>query len=228
MKPLFRIVVVLVLSVPTFAAARQDPAPVQQAVEDFLTVQTRGLPGTASFAVGPIDPSNSLAPCSAFEAFSPPGAKSIGRTTVGVRCRAEATWTLYVPAQVRVVAHYLASARPLAQGQVVAADDLVLQEGDLGQLPAGVLTDPALAVGRTLSASLPAGRPVRSDMLRQPLAVLQGQSVKVVSRGPGFLVTAEGKAVTNAADGQVAQARLASGQTLSGIARSGGVIEIGY
>jgi flagella basal body P-ring formation protein FlgA len=65
-------------------------------------------------------------------------------------------------------------------------------------------------------------------MLRQPLAVQQGQSVKVVSRGPGFLVTADGKAVTNAADGQVAQARLASGQTLSGIARPGGIIEIGY
>jgi flagella basal body P-ring formation protein FlgA len=218
----------LALSVPMSAAARQDPAPVQQAIEDFLTVQTRGLPGTTSFVVGPIDPSNSLAPCSALEAFSPPGAKSVGRTTVGVRCRAEATWTLYVPAQVRVVAHYLASAKPLAQGQVVRADDLVLQEGDLGQLPAGVLTDPGLAVGRTLSTSLPAGRPVRSEMLRQPLAVQQGQSVKVVSRGPGFLVTADGKAVTNAADGQVAQARLVSGQTLSGIARPGGVIEIGY
>jgi flagella basal body P-ring formation protein FlgA len=50
----------------------------------------------------------------------------------------------------------------------------------------------------------------------------------VVSRGPGFLVTAEGKAVANAADGQVAQARLTSGQTLSGIARSGGVVEIAY
>jgi flagella basal body P-ring formation protein FlgA len=218
----------LALSVPMSAAARQDPAAVRQAIEDFLAVQTRGLPGAASFAVGPIDPSNSLAPCSALETFSPPGAKAVGRTTVGVRCRAEATWTLYVPAQVRVVAHYLASAKPLAQGQVVTADDLALQEGDLGQLPAGVLTDPGLAVGRTLSASLPAGRPIRNDMLRQPLAVLQGQSVKVMSRGPGFLVTAEGKAVTNAADGQVAQARLASGQTLSGIARPGGVIEIGY
>jgi flagella basal body P-ring formation protein FlgA len=225
---LFKIAVLLAFALPTSVAARQDPAPVRQVIEEFLAVQTRGLPGTASFTVGPIDPSNSLTPCSAFEAFSPPGARALGRTTVGVRCRAEATWTLYVPAQVHVVANYLVSARPLSQGQILSENDVLLQEGDLGQLPAGILTDPKLALGRTLSAGLPAGRPLRSDMLRQPLAVKQGQSVKVMSRGPGFLVSTDGKAIANATDGEVAQARLAGGQTLSGIARAGGVIEVGF
>lgn len=222
------IVAMLALLFPTWAIARQDPAAIRQVIVEFLEVQTRGLPGKATYAIGPINPLNSLAPCTAIEAFSPPGAKVIGRTTVGVRCRAEATWTLYVAVQVRVVAQYVTSARPLSQGQVISASDLAVQEGDLGQLPMGVLTDSSLAVGRTLSAGLPVGQPLRSDLLRQPLAVQQGQSVKVISRGPGFLVTTDGKAVANAADGQVAHARTATGLTLSGIARSGGVIEIGY
>jgi flagella basal body P-ring formation protein FlgA len=228
MNKRLRILVILALLSPAWAMARQDPAAIRQVIGEFLEVQTRGLPGRATYAIGPIDPLNSLTPCTAIEAFSPSGAKVIGRTTVGVRCRAEAAWTLYVPAQVRVVAQYVTSARPLSQGQVISAGDLAVQEGDLGQLPMGVLTDSSLAVGRTLSAGLAAGQPLRSDLLRQPLAVQQGQSVKVISRGPGFLVTTDGKAVANATDGQVAHARTATGLTLSGIARSGGVIEIGY
>jgi flagella basal body P-ring formation protein FlgA len=65
-------------------------------------------------------------------------------------------------------------------------------------------------------------------MLQQSLVVQQGQSVKVVSRGAGFQVANEGKALNNAAAGQVAQVRLGSGQVVSGIARASGVVEINY
>lgn len=61
-----------------------------------------------------------------------------------------------------------------------------------------------------------------------PLVVQQGQTVKIMSRGSGFSVTSEGRAMNNAAEGQIAQARLANGQTVSGIARPGGIIEIGH
>lgn len=208
------------------AAARQDPVPVRQAVERFLAIQTQGLPGEASFTVGSIDPNNNLPPCAAFEAAMPAGSRAWGRTTVQVRCQAEAGWTLYVPVQIRVTGEYLVAARPLTQGQVVSSADLLRQNGDLAELPSGVLTDPQQAVGRTVAIGMTAGRPLRSDMLRQPLVIRQGQSVRLVSRGTGFQVAAEGRALNNAADGQVVQARMAGGQTLSGIARLGGIIDV--
>jgi flagella basal body P-ring formation protein FlgA len=208
------------------AWARQDPRAVQRTVDEFLAIQTKGLPGAVSFTVGAIDPNNNLTPCSALEAFAAPGARLWGRSTVGVRCRDEAGWSLYVPVRIAVVGEYLVAARALAQGQVLAEGDLATSRGDLAELPAGILTEPALAVGRTLSMSVVAGRPVRSDMLRQPLAVQQGQSIKVLARGSGFNVSTEGKALANAADGQVVQVRTASGQTVSGIARAGGWVEV--
>jgi flagella basal body P-ring formation protein FlgA len=52
--------------------------------------------------------------------------------------------------------------------------------------------------------------------------------VKLVSEGPGFRVSAEGRALGNAADGQLVQVRAPSGQTVSGIARSGGIVEVRY
>jgi flagella basal body P-ring formation protein FlgA len=76
--------------------------------------------------------------------------------------------------------------------------------------------------------SLGAGQPLRRDMLRQPHVVTQGQGVKLVSQGPGFQVSAEGRALANAADGQTVLVRGPSGQTISGIARSGGIVEVRY
>ncbi|HEX8964542.1 MAG TPA: flagellar basal body P-ring formation chaperone FlgA [Rhodocyclaceae bacterium] len=210
------------------AFARQDPAPVRKAAEDYLRIQTKGLPGQVSFSVGAIDPNNNLAPCATLEASLAPGARAWGHTNVVVRCTQEGGWSLFVPAVVRVVADYLITGRSLAQGQLVTEADLAFQHGDLSELPVGILTDMRQAVGRTAAMSVPAGRPLRGDMLRQALAIQQGQSVKVVSNGPGFQVTNEGRALNGAAEGQTVQVRLATGQVVSGTARNGGYVEVGY
>jgi flagella basal body P-ring formation protein FlgA len=209
--------------------ARQDPAPVKRAVEDFLRVQTRGLPGEVGVSVTGIDPDNQLVQCPApLEVSLPPGARAWGRTSVAVRCPADNGWQLFVQVRVRVIATYLTTARPIGQGQVLTNDDLGQQSGDLSDLPAGILTDPSQAVGRSASLSIPAGRPLRGDMLRQPMVVQQNQTVKVVSKGKGFQVASEGRALNNAVPGQVVQVRLPNGQVISGIARPGGVVEVSY
>ncbi|HTY02162.1 MAG TPA: flagellar basal body P-ring formation chaperone FlgA [Rhodocyclaceae bacterium] len=212
----------------TFAWGRQDPATVKNAVEMFLQSQTRGLPGEVSYTAGGLDPDNKLAPCSALEVALPAGAKAWGRTTIAVHCQTERGWTIFLPVHIRVVADYLVTALPIAQGQTISSRDLSRQKGDLSDLPAGVLTEEHEAVGRTSLLSIAAGRPIRSDMLRQPLVVQQNQTVKVVSRGPGFQVTNEGRALNNGQDGQVVNVRLANGQVVSGIARMGGVVEVGF
>jgi len=197
-------------------------------VENFLSVQTKGLPGQVSYTVGAIDPNNQLAPCTSFNASMPPGARPWGRTQVVVRCQAQEGWSLFVAVDIKVSGDYLVSARPISQGQVIQEADLGHQAGDLTLMPTGIVTDPAQALGRTLAVSLPAGRPLRSDMLRLPTVVRQNQSIKLISRGPGFAVTNEGKALTNAVAGQVVQVRLASGQMVSGVALADGSVEVNY
>lgn len=226
--PLKRFPFLLLAGLAMLAHARQEPAEVKRVIEDFLRVQTRGLPGQASFTVGAIDPNNNLAPCPALEAFLPAGGRPWGRINVGVRCQVPGGWSIYVPAQVRVVGDYFVTARPLARGQAITAADLARRTGDLAELPAGVVTEEAQAVGKTLNISVQSGQILRSDSLRAPPAVQQGQSVRIVSKGKGFQVATEGKALANAADGQVVQVRTASGQTISGIARPGGTVEVVY
>lgn len=221
------ILLALCLMLP-LANARQDPAPVRQAVDNWLKSQAQGLPGQASHEIGELDPHNQLAPCTAFDVERPSGARLWGRTNVLVRCLGDAGWRIYLPVHVRVKADYLISARPIAQGQVIGEDDLASQLGDLSELPANILTDRGLAVGMEAASAIPAGRALRANMLRAQTVVRQGQSVKVVSRGPGFAVANEGRALGNAVDGQAVQVRLGNGQVVSGTARPGGTVEITY
>jgi flagella basal body P-ring formation protein FlgA len=138
------------------------------------------------------------------------------------------TWTIYVPVQVILLGEYLVSARSLTAGKVLGAEDFITRNGDLGLLATSTLTDPAQALGKTLKNGLTAGQPLRADQLTAPWAIQQGQNVKLISKGTGFSISHEGKALNNAAEGQVAQVRTSSGQAVSGIARTGGTVDISY
>ena len=117
---------------------------------------------------------------------------------------------------------------PLAQGQTISASDITRIRGDMSSLPSGVITEEAQVVGRVANMSLRAGTPLRMDAIRNQRVVQQGQSVRVVSIGPGFQISTEARAMTNANEGQMAQARTPAGQVVSGIAKAGGILEINY
>lgn len=207
-------------------AQRQKLPALRAVVEQYLQTQTAGLPGQVTIRVGQVDPRTSLAACPAPQAFQQPGARAWGKTTVGVRCTAPGSWTVYIQATVNVIADYVAAAVPLAQGQPVDAAQLVMMKGDIASMPNGIITDVAQAIGRTPVASLPAGTPLRLDTLRSQPVVQQGQTVRLVSKGAHFSVSAEARAINNAGEGQVAQARTRSGTVVSGTARAGGIIEV--
>lgn len=227
-KPHHLLLAALMLLVSFVSNARDDNAQIRSAVETFLRNQTAGLPGQASFIINPVENSAGRAPCSGLDVSMAPGARSIGRTTVLVRCRNEGGWAIYVPVQIRLLTEYLATSRPLNQGQLIGEGDLTRQSGDLGDLPNGVLLDPSQAIGRVAAMPIPAGKPLLTELLRQPPVIQAGQTVKVISRGPSFEVSNEGRALTAATEGKVVQVRLGNGQVVSGLARAGGIVEISF
>lgn len=208
------------------AAQRQDPKQIRAAVERFLTEQAQGLPGTVSVTVGAVDARLPLAPCSQLQTFLPPGGRAWGNTTVGVRCAADRSWTVYVPARVTVTSPYLIAARGLAPGSALSAKDFSLRSGDLAELPGGVLTDAAQASGKILAYRVGAGQPLRLDMLRAPLIVQNGQSVALVTQGSGFRVSSVGLAIGSAAQGDMVQVRTPGGGVVSGVVREDAVVEV--
>ncbi|MGJ7914651.1 flagellar basal body P-ring formation chaperone FlgA [Massilia sp. LXY-6] len=210
------------------APAIQNLNALRAVAEQFLMAQAAGLPGEVSVKVGAVDPRTALAHCPAPEAFLQPGARAWGKTTVGVRCTAPSSWTIFIQAQVNVKADYVAAAVPLAQGQAVEQGQLMLVKGDIAAMPNGIVTDMAQAIGRTPTVSLAAGTPLRLDLLRSKPVVQQNQAVRLVLSGNGFSVSAEGRAIGTAGEGQVVQVRTPSGTVVSGTAKAGGMVEVAF
>lgn len=219
---------VLVSPTVAFSQQNQDVNIIKQTAIDFLTAQAKEFSDKVNVNVTPVDSRLNLPVCDAPEAFLPIGARITGRTSVGVKCTTTANWTIYLQANVGIIANYVATASSIPAGQPITPNDITLVEGDLAALPRGVMTDPQQVIGRTLTTSLRPGMPVRQEILRQQLAIQQGQAVKLSSSGPGFSVMMEGVALTSATEGQLVKAKTASGQVVTGTAKMGGIVEIQY
>ncbi|AEK60770.1 flagellar basal body P-ring formation chaperone FlgA [Collimonas fungivorans] len=198
-------------------------------IEQFLLAQAGGLPGKVSIRID-TPMSGALPACDALEPFLPSGARVWGRVSVGLRCNdngsARPAWTRYVPAYVAVVANYYVAGRPISAGDTLGAADIQPRQGDLSALPRGVVTNPQQAAGMVASNRIALGAPLRLELLRGATVIQQGQSVKVQSQGSGFVVSTEGRAMTNATAGAAIQVKTQAGQMLSGIARADGSVEL--
>ncbi|MDR0933931.1 MAG: flagellar basal body P-ring formation protein FlgA [Burkholderiaceae bacterium] len=194
----------------------------------FLTEQTKDLTGKTEITIHPLDARLRLTACEQPVPYLSQGARLWGRTTVAMRCDAPEPWRIMVKAHIRIIAPYLTTARTLPQGHVITAADLALANGDITAIRPGVLNSKEAAIGRTLVRAAQAGSPVWPEHLRAQKAVMQGQTVRIISKGQGFSISGEGYAISSADEGQVAKVKMANGNVIRGIARADGIIEVSF
>ena len=113
--------------------------------------------------------------------------------------------------RISINATYYLAARAIAPGEVLTSADLIARDGDLTAMPQAIVTDPTQAVGAVALSRVPAGLPLRTDMLRGAASVSIGQNVHVVADGSGFSISAEGSAMNNAAPGQQVRVKTSAG-----------------
>ncbi len=217
------------------ATTIQGPNAIQMQIQQQLQSQLDILGGTndagaprASVEVGPVDPRIANQPCDQIDLMLPAANRLRGRIQVGVRCRSPHAWAAWVPATIQITGTYYVAAHQLAPGKTLDMGDLEARTGDLSALPPSVVQQPADVVGRVLVTSVAPNQPLRAESLRLPIAVQAGQTVKLVADGGGFQVTSDGRALNQAAIGQVAQVRTANGNVISGIAQSVGVVAVQF
>lgn len=220
----------LALAMLAPAAHGAAPSPLsgeaRPVIEKFLSAQTTGLPGKVQISIdAPL--SGNLPPCDALEAFLPRGAKLRGRVFVGLRCNTAPLWTRYIQAHVALMGTYQAAARQIEAGQTLTSADTVARDADLTTLPTGVVLDADQLQGQVARYRIASGAPVRHEQLREVLLVRQGQIIKVVSQGPGFVVSTEGKAMSSAAAGALVQVRMQGGQVFTGTLGADGIVDRG-
>lgn len=206
----------------------QNLAVLKDNVEQFLTKQSQDLPGEVAISVAAFDSRLSLAECATLDIFFSGNNRAWGKTSVGVRCLSPVRWTIYAQAHVSVIGEYLVTVNGLQLGQIIQVKDLMFQKGDLTVLPSGSLTQLKDAVNRIAKSPIKPGALIKADLIAFPIIVQQGQKVRIVTAGEGFMLSTEGVALNSAAVGDIVRARVASGQTVQGLARENGQVDLAF
>ena len=166
--------------------------------------------------VGALDSRLKLAPCARITPYLPSGVRLWGRARVGLRCDEGARWNVFLPVTIKVFAPAWSAARELPAGTVIDAGHLALEEVDLAAEPGVPIAQPQVAIGRTLVRALHAGQAVRQSDLKARQWFAAGDTVRVLTGGTGFAISAEGQALNPGIEGQLVKVRTEGGRIVSG------------
>lgn len=212
---------------PTTALAQaSDSEQAEQLVRKFVESRISSTSGRKEIAIDLSSPRQKLLPCKRIEPFLPLSAQPTGRITVGIRCAEGASWTAFRTAIVKTYGPAAVATHALPMGSALTSADYRMAEIELGQAASSVITDPAELIDKTLARAIEPGQPLKRDMLRIRYVVSVGDPVRLAYVGAGFTVTAGGKSLGSASEGQRVRAQADNGRILTGTARANRIIEV--
>lgn len=219
-SPVRTIARVGVLALAAFAAmARGEPIAADPWARDIEQLARRvdAPPGARiEVEVGALDSRLKLAPCARITPYLPSGTRLWGRARVGLRCDEGARWNVFLPVTVKVFAPAWSAARELPAGTVIDASHLALEEVDIAADPGAPIAQPEVAIGRALVRAVHPGQALRQNDLKPRQWFAAGDTVRVLTGGTGFAISAEGQALNPGIEGQLVKVRTEGGRVVSG------------
>ncbi len=224
-------VLLALLTTPAFAdngPALQDLDTIRTVATQFLQAQPHDAGISTQVQAGNLDGRLRLPHCAQqLQAFQPAGARSVGNTTVGVRCTSGATWSLYVPMHVSASAEVMIINRPLPRGTIVHAADLRSERRDLAALAYGYVLHAKQADGQRVTRSLSEGTVLTPNVLAAPKWVKRGERVTVVAQSGGMEIRMTGEALMDGTEGALVRVRnINSARVVEGTVIAQGVIQV--
>ncbi len=226
----YGLAVAAALTAPALPAAPvQDHESIRNAAVHFITDVVRSSHGqTPDVHAGKLDSRLRLSQCDEpLEAFQPPGGKTMGNITVGVRCSGTRSWSLYVPVKVSIYDKVVAAARPLTRGEVVGEGDVKMVERDLAHLNTGYFSDPAEVAGMEVTRTIAVDAALTNNLVKAPLQVKRGQRVSLIANSGGLEVRMAGEALADGTAGARIKVRnLSSKRVVDGTVLSATTIQV--
>lgn len=133
------------------------------------------------------------------------GKGETGRQTIvaEVLINGVASGRVTLSADLTLQGEVVCAARPLLRHTLIAAGDLKLLRRDLTMLGPDLVTDPGLAVGRTLKTTLQGGAPLYGRLLKEPEMVKRGDLVSIQAATGTLIVTVPGRVQSSGARGDL-------------------------
>lgn len=227
----FATLLLALLSAPVAAdngEAIQDIGAIRAAAEQFIKAQPIDTGIRSEAQAGVLDPRLRLPHCDQdLQAFLPPGGRTVGNTTIGVRCTGGNTWSVYVPVRVSAFADVVTASRPVERGTTLSAADLRHERRDLGTLSYGYVLHTEQAAGKRVLRGLSEGTVLTPAILAAPQWVKRGERVTVLAQAGGMEVRMTGEAMMDGTEGAVVRVRnLNTARVIEGTVIAQGVIQV--
>ncbi len=181
--------------------------------------------------IGQLNPALHVEPCQRIEPSLPGDKVPWGRMHILLRCLDSQTrWQIYVPVEVRFFGQVLLTQRAVIPGETLQAEDVRDEQTELSIYPLASARQMLYRLDQinqqVPTRTLAAGQPLRNEFLKQRPVIASGDGVRVLLQGEGFTLSAQGKALQAASDGQPIRVQIESGRIVTGTARSNRQVEV--
>lgn len=207
---------------------QQDIESIRKNVRKFLHAEMKEIGKPGKITVSHLDPQLRLSRCDQTpEVFFLNRTRKIGSLSVGVRCKGDKPWTIYIPVRVGVLAKVTVVSRALSRGHVISATDIHQETKDLANLSEGYLLDTRDVIGQSLSRSMVIGAVITPALIRPARAIRRGDTVTILVYRKGVEVRVPGIALANGAPGEQVRVRNSlSKKILQGIVTKHGEVKV--
>ncbi len=210
-----------------FAGDFQDLGRIKETAEDFVH-SNLALSGDKRFQIssGQLDPRLRLAPCDAtLEAFSPPGSRLQGNTTIGIRCSAPKPWSIYMPVKIAVYQHAMIFRDKMARGHIIGSDDIAFEEVDVSRIRGKLFIRKEQVIGTKLKSSVQANQVLDSAQI---CLICKGDAVIISASSHSISVTMAGVALNDGSKGdKIRVQNNASRQIIDAVITNNGTVKAG-
>ena len=201
---------------------------IEQAAEDHVRQQRSVAGGRSKAVADSLDSRLRLPACEVpLQTALPYAGSRSRRLTVEVQCGAPKPWKLYVPVNLTTYGPVVVANRPLPRHTLLNANDVTVEERELGLAGQYYVTEINHVAGLKLKRTVAAGTAITSRMLATPILIERGQAITVAARSGTIAVRMAGIALRDGGYGDIIEVRnLASDRQIQGIVKSAKIVEV--
>ena len=198
-------------------------------VREFALQEVGGPDQNVNIKVGRLDPRLRLAACGEpLSAYFSPGARTVGHTTVGVRCGGPKAWSLFVPLHIDRQIMVAVATGAIARGQVIGAADVHFERRSASNLRAGSFSPQDKIIGLVATRPINRGAAYQQNMVKAARLVRRGDRVVLSLNNGSVAVRVAGEALRDGTRGERIPVRnLNSKRVIQGIVHEPGLVFVG-
>ncbi|WP_417702020.1 flagellar basal body P-ring formation chaperone FlgA [Pseudomonas sp.] len=131
----------------------------------------------------------------------------LSRQRLDLSCADTPGWSVTALVQASVFLPAVHAARVIERGQTITAEQLQLQEVNVGRASRGFYNSVDEVIGQGAKRRLRAGQLIAPNLLSAPLLIRRGQQVTIIASQDGISASATGEALANGREGEVIRVR---------------------